>query len=102
MHSSRSDPIFSIFCVQGLDQAISGRADLLAAVVAVGAGSVSGGLAAKLLPTKGRLPDLLTPRTSKNIGPNSLRMIGQESGSDAIASVAGLAVPAESRPCGCK
>jgi len=87
---------------QGLDQAIAGDANIGAAVVGVAAGGIGGGVMARLLPTVGRLPSLVLPRTLDNIGPNSLRMMGQESGSDAIGAAAGIAVPSSgSSECGC-
>jgi RHS repeat-associated protein len=50
-----------------------------------------GAMATALLPTKGRLPDLFTPRTSSNFGKNSQRLIGQEVISGAIGGGLGSA-----------
>jgi RHS repeat-associated protein len=87
---------------QGLDQAISGQANPVALGVATAAGAVSGGLMNRILPTVGRLPKLTLPRTAKNFGPNSLRLVGQEGGSDALSGAAGLAVPSGPNSCGCQ
>lgn len=87
----------------GLDQAISGETNLGAGVVGVAAGAIGGGVMAKLLPTIGRLPSLVLPRTLQNTGPNSVRMMGQETGSDAVGAAAGIAVPSGgSSECGCQ
>jgi len=88
---------------QGLDQAISGETNVGAGVVGVAAGAIGGGAMAKILPTVGRLPSLVLPRTLQNIGPNSLRMMGQETGSDAVGAAAGVAVPGNGGAgCGCQ
>ena len=87
---------------QGLDQAISGDVNVGSAVVGVVGGVFGGGVMAKLLPTVGRLPSLLLPRTLQNFGPNSARMAGQETGSNAIGAVAGIAIPSSgSSECKC-
>lgn len=87
---------------QGLDQAISGDANLPAAVVGVASGGLAGGGMAKALSTVGRLPNLLTPRTLQNMGLNSIRMVGQETGGDAISATTGLPVSSSSgTECGC-
>jgi hypothetical protein len=88
---------------QGLDQTISGQYNLPNAVVGTVTGGILGGAAAKALPTIGRLPNLLTPRTSSNMGLNSLRLVGQEAGSDVTAAGVAVAVPSNSSDeCRCK
>ena len=50
-----------------------------------------GGVAAnKLAPTVGRSPSLLKSRNSKNFGPNSKRLVGQEAISGAIGALGGV------------
>jgi hypothetical protein len=85
---------------QGVDQGISGEGNIRNAVVGTALGGIGGGVAARLLPTAGRLPSLIIPRTLSNTGPNSLRMMGQEAGSDAVG---GIGQAATSSPeCGCQ
>jgi RHS repeat-associated protein len=59
---------------------------LNAAELAVGtvAGAATSAVAAKLLPTVGRLPDLLKLRDISNFGKNSQRLVGQEAASGAM------------------
>jgi hypothetical protein len=88
---------------QGLDQSIAGEYNLPVAVAGVVTGGLAGGAAAKALATVGRLPSLLTPRTPSNMGLNSLRMVGQETGSDVAGAAAAVALPSNSsEECGCK
>lgn len=56
-------------------------------------GTINGALgstaAAKLLPTRGRLPDLLTDRNASNFGKNPQRLVGQEAISGAVGGGVG-------------
>ncbi|GEM_PF-1317850 len=65
-------------------------------------GAVTGPFASRVLPTKGRLPSLLTPRTTRNFGRNSARLLGQEALSSGIGGGIGAgAAGFGSRACGC-
>ena len=72
-----------------VDQGISGKFNRDNFLVSTMTGAIAGPLASKLLPTVGRLPNLLTPRNAGNFGKDSMRLTGQESLSGTVGGVVG-------------
>lgn len=85
-----------------LDQAISGDVSVPGLAKGTAVGALTGPLGGKLLPTRGRLPNLMTPRGVTNLGKNSGRLIGQEGLSSAAGGAAGSVTSSgDSSDCGC-
>jgi RHS repeat-associated protein len=85
-----------------LDQRISGQQlDPGSLAVSTTLGGAGGYGLWKALPTAGRLPSLWIPRNSSNIGPNTLRWVGQEAGSDIMQAGAQQYLSGNGK-CGCK
>ena len=80
--------------VASLTQGYVSRLPMSAVDVAAGVvtGALGAGGAAAVLPTKGRLPDLFTPRSLSNFGKNSQRLVGQEGIAGAVGGAGGAAV----------
>jgi hypothetical protein len=87
-----------------VNSAIAGQANLSDAVISTGVGAVAGPLASRVLPTRGRLPNLITPRGVTNFGPNSARLVGQEGIGSGIGGAAGAAAAwsGGGDECGCR
>ena len=88
---------------QLVDQALSG--DWSPGNLAIGTvtGGVASGAVSKLIPTVGRLPNLLIPRNMQNFGPNSARLLGREAANDIAngATQAGMSHGKDSN-CSCQ
>jgi hypothetical protein len=85
-----------------VEQGISGNGiDPRSAVVSTVVGGVAGPVAGRIIPTRGRLPDLLRRRTSDNFGLNSQRLLGQEAISGAAGGAVGSALDRASSDCEC-
>jgi len=84
--------------------ALEGQTSLGDLALGAASGAVFGHIGRRLFPTVGRQPGLATPRTLRDFGANSLRMIGQEGAADVAAGTANVAsrFNAVEMPCSCR
>jgi len=74
-----------------VDQALSGNGfDPLGFATATIVGGVLGPLVDELIPTRGRLPNLLKWRNFNNFGPNSIRLTGREALGSTFSGTSGV------------
>ena len=86
-----------------VDQAFSrglGGVDTGEVIVSGGIGAIGGKAFSKILPTAGRLPGIWSARPLSNFGKNSVRMVLQEGGADALGGAAQFS-PNGGSACGC-